>query len=187
MVPHRVEPHLARGSHQWMPVQDHDFPARLPRSCFSRLLKSSSSPANNLSLNPPIFRNAAASTKMNEPASQQPIRLDQFQSQVKNSAIKCFSSIRTVEPPARHRPDWICSATSANSSRARTRICVHKNQPVAGGRRRAAIAGAGNLIERFKDNHCARCMGYFRRAIGGIVVANNQFKFPTAQTEDIRR
>ena len=72
-------------------------------------------------------------------------------------------------------------------SGARTRIRVHKNQPVAGGRRRAAIPGAGDLIDRLEHNGGARRARDFGRAIGGIVVAHNYFKIPAALRERIGR
>jgi hypothetical protein len=42
------------------------------------------------------------------------------------------------------------------------------------------ISGAGNLIDRLKDDEGARRARDFRRAVGGIVVTDNQFRLPTA-------
>ena len=71
--------------------------------------------------------------------------------------------------------------------RARLRIRVHENQPVAGGRRRAGIPGAGDLIDRLKHDGCARRARDFRRPVGGIVVADDEFALPTALGEDFHR
>ncbi len=62
-----------------------------------------------------IFRNAAASQKIKEPASSPRIRLAQFQIQVMLRAVRSRVSMRMVAPPARQWPETICSATSANS------------------------------------------------------------------------
>jgi len=56
------------------------------------------------------------------------------------------------------------------------RIRIHKNQPGAGGRRRAAVSRAGNLVDRLENHRCGRRARIFRRPVGGIVVADNQFK-----------
>ena len=66
-------------------------------------------------------------------------------------------------------------------------IGVHKNQPVAGGRRRPGIPGAGDLIDWFKYNRRAGSSRDFRRAVGGIVVAHDQFDLPAALRECARR
>ena len=70
---------------------------------------------------------------------------------------------------------------------ARMRIRVHKNQPAAGGRRRAAIPGAGDLIDRLEHDGGARGARDFGRAIGGIVVAHNYFQVPAAPGEHLGR
>ena len=67
------------------------------------------------------------------------------------------------------------------------RVGVHENQPVAGGRRRAGIAGAANLVERLEHHFCARRAGDLAGAVGGIVVADDEFKFPAASGERRRR
>lgn len=67
------------------------------------------------------------------------------------------------------------------------RIGVHKNEPVAAGRRRAGIPRARNLVDRFKHNICARRISDFRRAVGGVVVAHDQFNLPAARRECARR
>ena len=138
-------------------------------------------------LKPPIFRNAAASQKINEPASNRPIRLAQFQSHVTNPASQMF-----LIHPDRHPAGQTATGTDllrnfGKQSGVGTRIRIHKNQPVAGGRRRAAIPGAGDLIDRLEHNGCARRARDFGRAVGGIVVAHNQFKVPAALRERIGR
>jgi hypothetical protein len=67
------------------------------------------------------------------------------------------------------------------------RIGVHKNQPVAARRRRAGIARAPDLIERLKNDFCARGFGNFGSAVGGIIIADDKFNIPAALRERRRR
>src|SRR6202012_4477391 len=78
--------------------------------------KSNSSLANNSLLNPPIWRNAAVSQKINEPATYLPVRLMKFHKRVTQPAKKCETSSLTVEPPKRYLPDSMASATAFNKS-----------------------------------------------------------------------
>jgi len=71
--------------------------------------------------------------------------------------------------------------------RARMRIGIHKNHPVAGRRRRAGIPRAGNLIDRLKHDVRARRIRDVRRAVGGIVVAHDQFNLPSALRKSTSR
>src|ERR1039458_6801252 len=57
------------------------------------------------------------------------------------------------------------------------RVGVHKNQPVAGGGGGAGVPRAGNLVDRLE--HDAGPGG----AVGGIVVADEEFKFPAEPGE----
>lgn len=47
------------------------------------------------------------------------------------------------------------------------RICVHEDQLITGRRQRAAIAGAGNLLDRFEDHDGPGCAGDVCGVIGG--------------------
>ena len=67
------------------------------------------------------------------------------------------------------------------------RISIHKNQPVAGGRRRAGISRAANLVDRLEHDGRTRPARDLRRAVGGIIVAHDEFNFPTALRERARR
>ena len=66
-------------------------------------------------------------------------------------------------------------------------IGVHKDQPVAGGRRRAGISRAGDLIDRLEYDGRARRPCDLRRAVMGIVVTDNQFTFPANLRERATR
>ena len=52
-------------------------------------------------------------------------------------------------------------------------------QPVAGGGRRAGVAGAGDLVDGLEHHTCSGGAGDFRRAVGGIVIADDQFALPS--------
>ena len=71
--------------------------------------------------------------------------------------------------------------------RAGMRIGIHKNQPVPGRRRRAGIARAGDLVDRLEHDNRARRARDFRRAVGRVVVAHDQFNLPAALRERTRR
>jgi len=58
------------------------------------------------------------------------------------------------------------------------RIRIHKNQPVTRRRFRAAIPCAGNLIDGFEDDRCARFTRQLRRPVSGIVIADDEFCLP---------
>ena len=63
------------------------------------------------------------------------------------------------------------------------RIGVHKNKPVAGGNAGAAVAGAADLIDRLENHFRAGSAGDVGGAVGGVLVADDQFKFPAARGE----
>jgi len=67
--------------------------------------------------------------------------------------------------------------------RAGMGIRVHKDQPVAGRRRRTGISRAGDLVDRFKHNGCSRRPCNFRRPVMGIIVTDDQFAFPVSLCE----
>lgn len=72
--------------------------------------------------------------------------------------------------------------------RARMRIRINEQQPVAGGGLSAAIPGPGNLVDRLGDECRSAGAGNFGGAVGGIVVAHDQFGFPSELAEsDARR
>ncbi len=58
------------------------------------------------------------------------------------------------------------------------RVGIHEDQPVAGRRRRAGISCSCDLIDWLKNDGRSGCARNPRRAIGGIVVAHDQFDFP---------
>ena len=60
------------------------------------------------------------------------------------------------------------------------RIRIHENQPVAGSRLRAFVARARDLVHRLENHHRAGVPGQFGGAVGGIIVANDEFGFPAA-------
>ena len=62
-------------------------------------------------------------------------------------------------------------------------VGVDENEPVAGGGAGSAIAGAADLVEGFKDDARARGPGDFRGAVGGVVVADDEFGGPSAPGE----
>ena len=62
-------------------------------------------------------------------------------------------------------------------------IGVDKYQPIAAGCRGAAIAGAGDLVHRLEHDPRAGLAGDFGCAIGGIIVAHDQFAFPAVFRE----
>ena len=60
------------------------------------------------------------------------------------------------------------------------RVGIHEQEPVPRGGFGPAISSAGDLVDRFEDDHCAGGTGDIGCFIGGIVVANDEFGFPTA-------
>ena len=63
---------------------------------------------------------------------------------------------------------------------AGVRVGVDEDEPVAGGGGGAAIARATDLVDGFKDDLGAGGAGDFRGAVGGVVVANDEFGLPSA-------
>jgi len=81
--------------------------------------------------------------------------------------------------------DFFCHV--GKQFRAGMGIGVHKNQPVASGRRRPGISRSGDLIDRLKYDGCARRPRDFRRPVIGVIVADDQFGFPSASRERAAR
>ncbi len=71
----------------------------------------------------------------------------------------------------------------AEQSTVRVRIGVNKHQPIPAGRRRAGIARPRDLIDWLSHHGRSRRAGNFRRPVGGVIVANNQFRLPSALPE----
>ena len=137
------------------------IPLPCPRANrFNRLLKSSSSATNSSLLKPPTLRNTAVSMKIKEPASSLRNRLAQFQSCVthwpKNAVYPAGPSRRRQ---GISRTGFVRHVRK--QFRARMRIGIHKNQPVAGRRRRAGVSRAGDLVDRFEYDNCARARAQF--------------------------
>ncbi len=63
---------------------------------------------------------------------------------------------------------------------ARVRVGVDEDEPVAGGGFGAAIARAADLVDGFEDDAGSGGAGDFRGAIGGVVVAHDEFALPSA-------
>lgn len=62
----------------------------------------------------------------------------------------------------------------------RVRVGIDENKPVSRRGCRPGITGAGDLIDRFKNHGCARGARDFGGGVRGIVIANDQFRFPSA-------
>ena len=182
MFPRRVELHLPRGSHEWMPMQDDNlfFPVSFCGAFSTAGQIPILPPQNNLMTEAaelservcPLAKNKCSGQKSFPAAGQVPEARD-------GSGDK----ILFVQPHRRAAGEIFagnnCFGDIGKKFRAWLRVRVHKNQPVAGRRRRAGIRRAGNLIsDGFKHDYCARPPCDFRRAVGGIIVAHDQFKFP---------
>lgn len=70
---------------------------------------------------------------------------------------------------------------------ARVRIGIDKDQPLAGGDAGTAVARPTNLIYRLENDSRATGGRNFRRAIGGIVVADDDLIFPVASRHGVSR
>jgi len=70
--------------------------------------------------------------------------------------------------------------------RARTRISIDEDQPIAGGRSGSAVSRAGNLIDRLENNIRSTGAGNFCGPISRIVVANNHFSLPAHAMKCVR-
>ena len=70
---------------------------------------------------------------------------------------------------------------------ARVRIRIHEDQPIPRGSLGPAIAGASDLVDGFEHHGGAGGAGQFRGAIGGIIVANDEFGFSTHAGEHFHR
>ena len=68
-------------------------------------------------------------------------------------------------------------------SRTGVGIGIDKNEPIAGSGGCAGVSGAGDLVDRFKDHVCSGSTGDFRGFVRGIVVADDEFRFPAALME----
>jgi len=63
------------------------------------------------------------------------------------------------------------------------RVGIDEDEPVAGGGGGAGIAGAADLVEGFEDDVRAGGAGDLGGAVGGVVVADDELKFPAAVGE----
>lgn len=62
-------------------------------------------------------------------------------------------------------------------------IGVDEDEPVASGGEGAAVAGAGDLVDGFEDDGGAGGTGEFGGAVGGVVVADDEFGLPAEVSE----
>lgn len=69
--------------------------------------------------------------------------------------------------------------------RMRKRIRIHKNDPLTRRRGCAAVPRPGDLVHRFENNGRPQALRQFRGSIGGIIVANNQLRFPPFPGENL--
>ena len=70
---------------------------------------------------------------------------------------------------------------------AGVRVGVDEDEPVAGGGAGAAIARAADLVDGLKDDLGAGGPGDFRGAVGGVIVADDEFGGPSAPGESGQR
>ena len=57
-------------------------------------------------------------------------------------------------------------------------IGIDEDEPIAGGGGGTGISGAGNLVVWFENDFCAGVTGEFGGAVGGVVVADDDFGLP---------
>ena len=161
-----------------MAVQNDDLFAGFGASFFNRWLKSSSSPANNSLLKPPIFLNAEVSQKMKEAGHV----VEGTAYKIPQPGKDLCKEVMLIQPHggascnAFAGTDMVCDI--AKKLRAGMGICIHENEPSASGERGAAISRAGNLVDRLENDGCARGARDIGGIIVGIIVANNQFGVP---------
>ena len=67
--------------------------------------------------------------------------------------------------------------------RTGVRVRVNEHQPIPGSRCRAAVPCPGNLIDRLEDHPGASGTRQLSRAVGRVVVADNEFTAPRAACE----
>jgi len=70
---------------------------------------------------------------------------------------------------------------------AGVRVGVDEDEPIAGGGAGATIARAADLVDGLEDDPGAGGPGDFRRAVGGVVVAHDEFGGPSAPGEGSHR
>ena len=88
-----------------------------------------------------------------------------------------------VEPHQAATASTLARLNSLRCSReefgARKRVRIDKNQPIARGHRRSAISSSRDLIDRLEHNRGTGATRQFSSPVGGVVVANNDFRTPT--------
>ena len=60
------------------------------------------------------------------------------------------------------------------------RICVNKDEPIAGSGGSAGVSGASDLVDRFEDDCGTRGARDFSSLISGIIIADDKFGLPAA-------
>src|SRR5258706_9946334 len=71
----------------------------------------------------------------------------------------------------------------AKKLHAGIRICIHEKDPVPAGAGGAGVARAAYLVDRLRYDLGSRRYSDLRRAVGGIVVAHDQLRFPAEPVE----
>lgn len=184
----RIQPHLARGSNQRMPMQDDHFAIRLLRQFVQTLAQVEFLSSKQLVVESAKLSERRRFAKDERPGKQalrSAEKVPKAREEVRQR-IAVFESNRATARQA--VPGLNLLRDFLEQRRAGMRIRINEQEPVAGGDLCAAIAGTGDLIDRLADDGSSASAGNFGGAIGGIVVADDQFRFPVELAEsDARR
>ena len=167
-----------------MPVQNHDSPARSPGKLFEPFAqvqflrrKQFVAEAADLPEHRRLDKDERTGQQPPPPAGKIPQPRDEAGDQK-----------MLVEPDGRAAGKAAAGKNLrrhvGEKSGAGMRIGVHKHQPVAGGGGGAGVAGAGDLVDRLKNDFGPGRTGDIGGAVGGIVVADDEFDRPAARRED---
>jgi len=175
-----IELRLACGSFDGMPVEDHDFPFRFAREFFEAQAQVQFlggikfvAEATNLPECRRLDKNKRTGHEPREPARIIP--------QVRNESGDEQFFIEPYGDAASQ--DFVGGNFFRDVGKkffARIRIGIHKHQPITGGNGGAGITGAGDLIDRLKNYFRPGGAGDVGGAIGGIIIADEQFELPAA-------
>jgi len=183
----RVKFHFSRGSNKRVPVKNDNSFSCIARQFFQPLAEFQffrreqfMAEAANFTERCRLAKNKWTSEQLENPAGAVPKPSDDY-----------GGKMVLVQPDRRAARETLAGKNLrrdiGKQFRAGMRIGVHKSQPVAGRCVRAGISRASNLVDRLKHNGRARRARDFRRAVGGIVVADDQFALPADFCESICR